>query len=193
VSPGSARFVLLVDAPDGGGTRCATVRAMRSGRLLALPVLVLALGACTEGTTTPDQGASTPAEMAAPTVPGRGGTELPTVADQQEALAAGGDATEAFAAPVDAGGTEVGQVPDVAAGSYLLRVVCTSSDGGPVTVTVAASGADLTSYQAPCVPVFQGGSTMADSDPFEVPGGVLDVGVTASADSVVAVGLVPAG
>ncbi len=168
---------------------------MRSRRRLALPFLLLALAACSDGTT-PAPDASTPQEdgqIAAPTVPGRGQTELPTVAEQQEALAAAGESTEAFAAALEAGQSEVGQVADVPGGPHLLRVVCTSSDGGPVTVTVVAAGTELTSYQAPCVPVFQGGSTMADSDPFEVPAGPVDVGVTAAAESVVAVGLVAAG
>ncbi|MBO0920177.1 hypothetical protein J1G42_04965 [Cellulomonas sp. zg-ZUI222] len=171
---------------------------MRSRRRLALPVLLLlTVAACSEGTTPePEPSASaSDGQIAAPTVPGRGQTELPTVEEQQEALASAGESTEAFAAPLDAGESEVGQVADVPAGPYLLRVVCTSSDGGPVTVTVAAAadGTELTSYQAPCAPVFQGGSTMADSDPFEVPAGAVDVGVTAAADSVVAVGLVAAG
>lgn len=170
---------------------------MRSRRRLALPVLLLlTLAACSEGTTPePEPSASaSDGQIAAPTVPGRGQTELPTVEEQQEALASAGESTEAFAAPLDAGESEVGQVADVPAGAHLLRVVCTSSDGAPVTVTVAAAdGAELTSYQAPCVPVFQGGSTMAESDPFEIPGGTVDVGVKAAADSVVAVGLVAAG
>jgi len=151
-----------------------------------VPLILLALGACTGGQE-PDQ----PDEsFAVPEITGRGGTELPSQEDVRAAL---DDATEAFAGQVDAAGTGTGQVADAAAGPHVLRVVCTSTDGAPVTVSVSAAGADLTSYQAPCAPVFQGGSTMAESDAFEVPAGALDVSVAANSESVVAVGLVAAG
>jgi len=163
---------------------------MRSRRrLAAVPFLLLALAACSGDDPAPEP--STDLETI-PAIEGRGDQELPTADAQREALAAAGEVTEALVAPLAAGATETAQVPDAPAGSYLLRVVCTSSDGAPVVVTVRGGETELTSYQAPCVPVYQGGSTMADSDVFEVPGGALDVTVTAAAESVVAVGLAAA-
>lgn len=161
---------------------------MRSRRrLAAVPLLLLALAACSDGTggDAPDQDASVPAI----TGEGQGATELPTVDDQKAALAASGEATEALAATVAEGATEKAQIAEAAAGSYTVRVVCTSKDGAPVTVTLASAGADLTSYQAPCTPVFEGGTMIADSDPFQVPGGAVDVTVVANTESAVAVGL----
>lgn len=124
---------------------------------------------------------------------GAGATELPTVDDQTAALESSGGATQAVAATVAAGATETGQVADAPAGSHLLRVACTSSDGAPLTVTVTAAGTELTSYQAPCIPTFEGGTTLADSDAFQVPGGAVDVTVVAASESSFAVGLVAAG
>ncbi|UZN02642.1 hypothetical protein [Cellulomonas sp. S1-8] len=163
-------------------------------RLAAVPFLLLALAACSddaapEPTAAPEDSASVPAI----TGEGRGGTELPSVEDQQGALGAAGDATEVLAAPLAEGATETAQVAEATAGPHLLRVACTSKDGAPVIVTVTAAGAELTSYQAPCTPVFQGGTTVADSDPFDVPAGALDVSVVAATEAVVAVGLVAAG
>ncbi|MBO3088149.1 hypothetical protein [Cellulomonas dongxiuzhuiae] len=169
---------------------------MRSRRrLAAVPLLLLALAACSDGTTPPD-GADAPEENLSPppvTGEGKGATELPPVADQSAALEAAGGAVQALAAEIAGGATETAQVAETTAGPHLLRVACTSSDGAPVTVTVAAGGNDLTSYQAPCIPMIEGGSTMADSDAFEVPGGPVDVSAVAASDSTVAVGLVPAG
>jgi len=165
---------------------------MRSRRRLAVvPFVLLALGACSDGTT-PEPQDDAP-DMGAPTIEGRGDTELPTPDDQQAVLEDSGDATSAVTALLAAGASESGQVTGAQAGSHLLRVVCTSSDGAPVTVTVTAGESELTSYQAACVPMFQGGATMADSDAFEVPAGDVAISVTAAAESSVAVGLVPAG
>jgi len=152
-----------------------------------VPLLLLTLAACSDADT-PE-----PDLESVPTIEGRGESDLPTADEQQAALVATGDVTEVLAAVLDEGAEEAAQVADAPAGPHLLRVVCTSSDGAPVVVTVSAAGSDLTSYQAPCVPVFQGGATMADSDAFEVPGGALDVAVAATTESVVAVGLVAAG
>lgn len=163
---------------------------MRSRRrLAAVPVLLLALAACSDGSApAPDTTLTAPAPTGASDEP----AGLPSVDDQRGALAAAGDATEALVAPVAAGATGTAQVADATAGTYRLRVVCTSTDGAPVVVTVSAAGGELTSYQAPCIPVFEGGATMADSDVFDVPAGALDVSVEAAAESVVAVGLVAA-
>ncbi len=156
-----------------------------------VPFVLLALGACSDGTT-PEPQDDAP-DMGAPTIEGRGDTELPTPDEQQAVLEDSGDAASAVTALLAAGASESGQVTGAQAGSHLLRVVCTSSDGAPVTVTVTAGDSELTSYQAACVPVFQGGATMADSDAFEVPAGDVDISVTAAAESSVAVGLVPVG
>lgn len=133
--------------------------------------------------------------MSVPAVTGEGAgaTELPAVEDQSAALEASGGAIEALAATVAAGATETAQVAEAPAGSHLLRVACTSSDGAPLTVTVTSAGSELTSYQAPCIPTFEGGTTMADSDPFDVPGGPVDVIVVSPSESSYAVGLVAAG
>ncbi|GIG40279.1 hypothetical protein [Cellulomonas phragmiteti] len=166
-------------------------------RLAAAPFLLLALAACSDdAATTPDADADAPEDnLSLPPITGegRGSTELPALEDQTGALEASGGGPAALAATIAAGATEAGQVAEAAAGSYTLRVACTSSDGAPLTITVSAAGSDLTQYQAPCTPVFQGGTTMADSDPFQVPGGPLELGVVAASDSAVAVGLVPAG
>lgn len=156
---------------------------MRSRRrLAAVPVLLLALAACSGDD--PFNGA--------PTIEGRGGTELPGVEENAEVLESAGEATPVVSAQLDAGATETGTAAGAEAGPHLLRVVCSSSDGAPVTIVVTAGESELTSYQGACVPVFQGGSTMTDSDAFEVPGGDVEVKVTAASESVVAVGLVPA-
>ena len=154
-----------------------------------VPFVLLALAACSDGTQAAPDGSAAPLPAK-----GTGNSELPTVDDQRAALQAAGESAEVVVTTVAGDATATGQVADVAAGPHMLRVVCTSSDGAPVTVTVTAGEAELTSYQAPCVPVYQGGTTMADSDPFEVPAGAVDVTVAAGAESVVAVGLAtPAG
>ncbi|ADG75831.1 hypothetical protein Cfla_2948 [Cellulomonas flavigena DSM 20109] len=166
---------------------------MRSRRRLAaapLSLLVLVLAACSSGSDgdTLDS---------APTIPGRGGTELPSADDQRAALESSGDAVFVLSAEISPDAPESVKVEEAPAGTHVVRVACTSSDGAPLTITVSAGGQDLTSYQAACVPVFQGGATIADSDPFELPGGAVDVNVVAAAESVAAVGLaaseVPAG
>lgn len=154
-----------------------------------VPLVLLALAACTDGTQpAPDE------QISSGPLPGKGtgNSELPTVDDQRGALQAAGESAEALVSVVAGDATATGQVADVAAGPHVLRVVCTSSDGAPLTVTVAAGETELTSYQAPCVPVYQGGTTMADSDAFEVPAGTVDITVAAGAESVVAVGLAAA-
>ncbi len=160
---------------------------MRSRRRLAVvPVLLLALVACSDDTSAPEDDASFPPI----TGEGRGGSELPAPEDQAAALESSGAVVEVFSGALAEGETGSGQVADVAAGTQLLRVVCTSQDGAPVTVTVTAGDDEVTSYPAPCAPVFQGGATMSDSDAFDVPGGALDVTVTANTGSVAAVGLI---
>lgn len=164
---------------------------MRSARRLAvLPLVLLTLAACTGG----DDAAPAPEEsMTIPAIEGRGeDMTLPEATEQSAALASTGDVVEAWSGALAADEEQTGQA-EVAAGQQSLRVACTSEDGAPVTVTVSAAGEEVTSFQAPCVPVYQGGTTMADGDPFEVPGGVVDVVVVAAAASTVAVGLVAAG
>lgn len=172
---------------------------MRSRRRLApallapallSPVVLVALAACSDGPA-PEPDASP--SVSAPTGAGQTTPEPPTPDDQRAALASAGDATDLFAGEVTGGASQQASVADVAAGSYAPRVVCTSADGAPVTVTVVAAGAELASYEAPCVPLIEGGATMADGSSFDVPGGALDVTVAAVTDAVVAVGLVPAG
>ena len=162
---------------------------MRSRRRLAavpLSLLVLALAACSGGDGDGDTLES------APTIAGRGGTELPTPDEQQAALESAGEVTQVLAAAIAPDAPEVAQVAEAPTGPHVVRVACTSSDGAPLTITVSAGGQDLTSYQAACVPVFQGGATIADSDPFELPGGAVDVNVVAASESVAAVGLAAA-
>ena len=169
------------------------MRSRRRLAVLAAPLVVLALGACSDDAPAPEATSTEDAmDMGAPTIEGRGGTELPSLDENTAVLEDAGGTSPVVAATLDAEGTESEQVAGVEAGSYVLRVVCTSSDGAPVTVTVTAGDSELTSYQAACVPVFQGGSTMADSDAFEVPAGDVQVSVEAASESVVAVGLVPA-
>ena len=156
-----------------------------------LPIALLVLTACTAGTEPDAEG---PGEVSMPPVTGEGlgATELPPAEDLEAVLTSSGDVTGGFTGNVTPEAPVTADVPEVAAGSVLLRVACTSDDGAPVTVSVAAAGAPLTSYQAPCVPVFEGGSTMADSDAFQVPGGALQLTVEAPAEAVVAIGFVPA-
>lgn len=157
---------------------------MRSRRRLAavpLSLLVLALAACSGG--------DDDTLDSAPTIPGRGGTELPSADDQKAALDSFGEYVFVLSSEISPDAPESVKVEDSTAGSHVVRVACTSSDGAPLTITVSAEGKDLTSYQAACVPVFQGGATIADSDPFELPGGAVDVNVVAASESVAAVGL----
>lgn len=161
-----------------------------------LPFALLTLTACTSDEPAPDTAPdSGPGEVSMPPVTGEGlgATELPPAADLEAALASTGDVTAGYAGAVTPDAPVAVQAADVAAGSVLLRVACTSDDGAPVTVGVSAAGAPLTSYQAPCVAVIEGGSTMADSDPFQVPGGAVDLTVEAPAEAVVAIGFVAAG
>lgn len=160
---------------------------MRSRRRLAavpLSLLVLALAACSGG--------DDDTLDSAPTIPGRGGTELPSADEQKAALDSFGDYVSVLAAEISPDAPESAKVEDAPAGTHVVRVACSSSDGAPLTITVSAEGKDLTSYQAACVPVFQGGATIADSDPFELPGGAVDVNVVAASQSVAAVGLAAA-
>ena len=160
---------------------------MRSRRRLAavpLSLLVLALAACSSGS---DGDGDT--LDSAPTIPGRGGRELPAAAHHNAALESSGEAVFVLSADISPDAPESVKVEDAPAGPHVVRVACTSADGAPLTITVSAGGQDLTSYQAACVPVFQGGATIADSDAFELPGGAVDVNVVAASESVAAVGL----
>ncbi|WP_152667266.1 hypothetical protein [Cellulomonas sp. FA1] len=160
----------------------------RLAALLLAPAAALVLAACSDGEA-PAPGPTSPVAPRA----GAGASEPPSPDDQRAVLAQTGDATEAFAGAVAGGGTQRATLADVTAGSYAPRVVCTSDDGAPVTVTVVADGAEVASSEAPCVPLVEGGATMADGPSFDLPGGAVDVTVTAATDAVVAVGLVAAG